>query len=325
MKAMPQEVLVTGATGFVGRALVPALLAAGYSVRATTRKQPPRRSGRGVTWVQCDVAKKDDLARALQGVQAAFFLVHGMGAGAHQYAEREREIAKSFRVAAADAKVERIVYLGGVAPRGKPSQHLRSRLAVGESLRGGTVPTLELRSSMIVGVGSASWQIVRDVALRLPAMLLPQWTKYRTRPLAIEDALVALVAGLTVELPVSAWYDIAGPDTLSGREILETIARVRGRRIPSVPVPLLSAGLASHGLRFVTRVDFDLARELVLGFTGDLLPEDDRYWDLIGTQPSRSFEDAARRALGDERFEWSARGAVGRLEEALVQACGVRL
>lgn len=325
MSSPLHEVLVTGATGFIGRALVPALVAAGYHVRATTRKRPPQHAPAGVTWVQCDVSKKADVERALRGVDAAFFLVHGMGGGAQQYEARERAIAESFRDAAAAAHVQRIVYLGGVAPRAEPSTHLRSRLAVGEILRAGSVPTLELRASMIVGAGSASWQIVRDLALRLPAMILPQWTESRTRPLALEDAVAALVAGLPVELPESAWYDIAGPDTLSGRQILETIARIRGRRIPSVPVPLLSVSLSSHWLRFVTSVDFDLARELVLGFTDDLLPTDDSYWALIGQQPRRSFEAAAKRALSEEKFEWSARGAVGRLEEALVQACGVRL
>ena len=325
MSLAHREVLVTGATGFIGQGLVPALVAAGYHVRATTRRAPPTTAQPGVTWVRCDVTKKADLQRALRNVDAAFFLVHGMGDGAHDYASNERQIAEDFRDAAADAKVERVVYLGGVAPQGKPSRHLASRLAVGEVLRAGRVPAIELRASMIVGPGSASWQIVRDLALRLPAMILPQWTESRTRPLALEDAVRALVAALSVPLAQSAWYDIAGPDVVSGREILETIAKLRGRRIPSMPVPLVGVSMSSYWLRFVTRVDFDLARELVLGFSHDLLPADDRYWELIGEKPLISFEDAARHALEGEKFEWSARSALGRLEEAVVQACGPRL
>lgn len=325
MSLAHREILVTGATGFIGQALVPALVAAGYHVRATTRKQPPAQSAPGVTWIRCDVTRKGDLQRALRNVDAAFFLVHGMGDGVRDYVSNERQIAEDFRDAAADAAIERIVYLGGVAPQGKPSRHLASRLAVGEVLRTGGVRALELRASMIVGPGSASWQIVRDLALRLPAMILPQWTASRTRPLALEDAVRALVAALAVPLPASAWYDIAGPDVLSGREILETIAKLRGRRIPSMPVPLVGVSMSSYWLRFVTRVDFDLARELVLGFSHDLLPTDDGYWALIGEQPRVSFEDAARRALEGEKFEWSARNALGRLEEAVVQACGARL
>ncbi len=325
MSTAHREVLVTGATGFIGAALIPALVAAGYRVRATTRRELPAQSTPGVTWVRCDVEKKHDVQRALRNVDAAFFLVHGMADGVHDYADSERRVAEDFRDAAAEAKLERIVYLGGVAPQGEPSRHLASRLAVGAVLRSGSVPALELRASMIVGPGSASWQIVRDLALRLPAMVLPHWTESRTRPLALEDAVRALVAALSVPLTESAWHDIAGPDVLSGREILEVIAKLRGRRIPSMPVPLVGVSLSSYWLRFVTRVDYELARELVLGFTHDLLPADDLYWSLIGGPPLVSFEEAARQALDNERFEWSARGALGRLEEAVVQACGARL
>lgn len=319
-----RRVLVTGATGFVGKALVPALVAAGYDVRATTRDVARAIPMAHVEWVQCDVSQRVDVERALADVDAVFFLVHAMGDGAHDYVERERRGALELRDAAARAGVKRIVYLGGVAPAAEPSEHLKSRLAVGEVLRAGSVPAIELRASMIIGKGSASWQIVRDLALRLPAMLLPSWTASRTCPVAIGDVVVALVRALEVPLPSNAWYDIPGPDTVSGRQILSTIAALRGRRVPGFPVPFLSVSLSSWWLKLVTRADFSLARELVLGFKGDLLPQDDRYWAEIRYTPEWTFEAAAREALADEAVDASLRGAAGRLEEAIVQLVSPR-
>jgi uncharacterized protein YbjT (DUF2867 family) len=320
-----RSILVTGATGFVGRSLVPALLDAGYEIRATTRNVARRAPVDRLEWVRCDVTRRADLEQALHGVDAVFFLVHAMGAGAHDYAKSERHVALDLRDAAARAGVKRIVYLGGVAPAGEPSEHLKSRLAVGEVLRAGAVPTIELRASMIIGSGSASWQIVRDLAMRLPAMLLPSWTASRTRPIAIDDVVVALVRALEIPLPRSAWYDVPGPDTVSGREILSTIAALRGRRVPGVPVPFLSVSLSSWWLKLVTRADFALARELVLGFKTDLLPKDERYWSEIGYAPAFSFEAAARKALEDEASGLGLRGAAGRLEEAVVQLLSPKL
>jgi uncharacterized protein YbjT (DUF2867 family) len=321
----PRTVLVTGATGFVGAALLPALTAAGYRVRATTRDLSRAREAPEIDWVQCDVGRREDLERALEGVDAMFFLVHAMGGGAHDYGETERQAALALRELAANAQVARIVYLGGVAPTGAPSAHLKSRLAVGEVLRGGEVPAIELRASMIVGNGSASWQIVRDLAMRLPAMLLPSWTASRTRPVALEDVVVALVRALDLPLPASAWYDIPGPDTVSGRQILTTIAALRGRRVPGVAVPFLSVSLSSWWLKLVTRADFSLARELVLGFKGDLLPADDRYWGEIGYEPQWTFEAAARKAMAEESTAPDARGVGGKLVEAAVQLVSPKL
>ncbi len=316
---------MTGATGFVGKALVRALVDEGFEVRATTRDVTRARTMAHVEWVQCDIARRAEVERAVEGVDAVYFLVHAMGGGSHDYAETERRVATVLRDAAAQAGVKRIVYLGGVAPAAEPSEHLKSRLAVGEVLRAGPVPAIELRASMIVGNGSASWQIVRDLAMRLPAMLLPSWTASRTCPIALEDVVVALVRALDVPLPRSAWYDIPGPDTVSGREILSTIAALRGRRVPSVPVPFLSVSLSSWWLKLVTRADFSLARELVLGFKGDLLPHDDRFWAEVGHVPRWSFEAAARKALAEEAHEASVRGLAGHLEEAVVQLVSPKL
>jgi len=313
---MPERsLLLTGATGFVGGAARPALAREGWRVRCLTR-DAARAKKREPTldWVQGDVADPASCARALDGCQAALYLVHGIGEGP-DYHRHEVMAASTFSKAAAAAGVERIVYLGGVAPTGMSSDHLRSRLDVGEALRSGPVKTIELRASMIVGHGSLSWLIVRDLAARLPVMVLPRWLKSRTQPVAIDDVVTALCRALELPLNDSAWFDIPGPVTLSGKEILEETARVMGLRHPRmVQVPFLSPRLSSLWVRFVTRAQWSVAREVVVGLTEDLLAQDDRFWQLIGHPHRLSFAEAARRALDAERGDPRAQGAWGAIE-----------
>src|SRR5690606_8405365 len=154
------------------------------------------------------------------------------------------------------------------------------------------------RASMIVGHGSLSWLIVRDLAARLPVMVLPSWLKSRTQPVAMSDVSVGLVEALELPLEQSAWFDVPGPGTLSGKEILEETARVMGLGRPHmVNVPLLTPKLSSLWVRFVTRAQWSVAREVVIGLTEDLLAEDESFWQLIGHSKRAAFADAARQAL----------------------------
>lgn len=275
-----------------------------------------RRREPDLEWVEGDVGDPAACAAALAGCRAALYLVHGISEGA-DYHRREVTAAKTFSQAAAEAGVERIVYLGGVAPAGTGSQHLRSRLDVGEALRAGPVKALELRASMIVGNGSLSWLIVRDLAARLPVMVLPMWLRSRTQPVAIEDVVLALVRALDLPLEASAWYDIPGPVTLSGREILEETARVMGLKRPRmVEVPLLSPRLSSLWVRFVTRAKWSVAREVVVGLTDDLLAHDDGFWRLVGHPRRLAFAEAAGLTLGAERTQGRIRGLWGAIERA---------
>jgi uncharacterized protein YbjT (DUF2867 family) len=315
------KVLVLGATGFVGRALVPALLAEGEVVRAASRR-PTFGAGSGAEWVRCDVRDPRTIPAALAGVDCAYYLVHGMSGGARDYRDVERRSARAFADAAAQNGCTRIVYLGGVAPSGRSSEHLASRLEVGEILRSGRVPAIELRAAMIIGDGSASWQIMRDLALRLPIMLLPRWLESRCRPIALADAVTALLDARRLPLAESAWFDIPGPDVLSAHEMLLVIGALQGRRVPAVRVPVLTPKLSALWLKLVTGADYHLARELVLGLTGDLLPRDDRWWDLTGRRPEWSFEAAARQALAAERGARGVGGHIARLEERLVARIG---
>lgn len=318
--------VVAGATGFVGRALVPALVAAGWRVRATTRRLARGApAAEGVEWVEADLTRPPTVAAALAGAQAAFHLVHGMASARDDWDERERLGAAILSREAARAGVERIVYLGGVAPRGPPSRHLASRLAVGEVLRAGRVPAVELRASMIVGAGSASWRVVRDLALRLPAVVLPSWAGSRTRPVAIDDVVRALVAALRLPVDGGAWLDLPGPDVLGLGEMLARVAALRGRRLPALPFPLPAPRLSSAWLKLVSDADWRVVRELVQGLGDDLLPSDDRFWTLTAHGPLVPFDEAARRALADDAGATGLRGLVAGAEEALVELLGPRL
>lgn len=260
----------------------------------------PARPGERDEWATGDANDPQAIRRAMDGCQAALFLVHQMGSGADFHA-REVAAARIFADAAGASGLRRVVYLGGMIPRGQASEHLQSRREVGEALRAGPVPCVELRASMIVGEGSLSWLIVRDLAARLPVMVLPAWLRSRTQPVAIDDVVVALVAALDLPLEASAIFDLPGPETMSGREILDRTAQVM-RLHPAwrVEVPFLSPRLSSLWVRFVTRARWAVARQVVVGLGHDLLSDGQPLWPVVGHQRLLSFDEAARQALGVE-------------------------
>lgn len=317
-------VLLTGATGFVGSYLFPQLAKEGRRVRCVTRnrdqalqKWPDRE------WVEADAADRGQLERALEGCDAAYYLMHGMAEGDADFRKKEAQNAQGFAAAAAAAGVGRIIYLGGVAPLDVASEHLRSRLEVGEALRSGSVKALELRASMIVGHGSLSWLIVRDLAARLPIMILPRWLRSRTEPVGIDDVVVALVRSLEIPLPLSCWFDIPGPEAMAGREILERTAAVIGIRKPAMlEVPVLTPWLSSHWVRYVTRADWSVAREVVLGLGSDLLAQDNRFWTLIGHRELIPFNEMAQRALDAEASEPPVPGGWAAIERWVARMNG---
>lgn len=314
------RILLTGATGFVGQNLYPVLIAAGHQVRCLSRSlDTAARSWPDREWVEGSVGDENEMVRALDGCDATYFLVHGMAEHVADFRRAERETAERFAAAARLAGVKRIIYLGGFAPQGKPTEHLLSRLEVGEILRSGAVPAVELRASMIVGLGSLSWLMVRDLAARLPAMILPRWLKSRTQPVWIGDVLAALVKALEMPLPQSEWFDLPGPQTLTGREILEKTAQLMGLPKPlMIQVPVLSPWLSSHWVRFVTRAEWSVAREVVVGMASDFLARDDRFWRLAGIQPL-PFEEAGRRALSEEGAQDPPDGFWGNVERWLAR------
>jgi uncharacterized protein YbjT (DUF2867 family) len=292
---MANKTCVLGATGFVGTALVHALSDAGELVRAASRRGQAGTDN--VERVSCDLERAETLAPVLEGCDVVYYLVHSLGRA--DFRRADRCSALNVATAAAAAGCQRIIYLGGVAPRARASEHLASRLEVGEILRAGRVLAVELRASMIIGNGSASWRIVRDLAARLPLMLLPRWLESKTCPIALADVISALLDARHVPLTESAWFDIPGPDALSAREMLEIVADLDGRRIPSIRVPVLTPALSAMWLRIVSGAEYAVARELVLGLSEDLLPQRS-FWDVGPRTPSLSFRAAAERALRSE-------------------------
>lgn len=293
-----EAVFLSGATGFIGGHLYPRLMEEGLEVRCGTRSPERARIVRpGRQWVKFDIERPETVEKALTGCRSAFYLIHQMASG-EGYRERERRGAQNFLRAAEAVGLKRIVYLGGVVPKGVESEHLGSRLQTGRILRGGKVSTIELRASMVIGAGSASWQVVRDLAARLPVMLLPEWTKSRTQPVYVDDVVEALFQAWRLETQEgSRWYGVPGPETLTMEEILLRTARLMGHKPHRWHVPVLSPTLSSYWLRLVTRADWNVARELVEGLTGDLVATGEDLWSVIDYGDRVGFDDAVRRAL----------------------------
>lgn len=303
---MPRRVLLTGATGFIGRRVFPALREASWEVICASRdaderaKREPER-----TWVHFDVQEPSTVESAVQGADAVLYLIHSM-AQAGDFEVKERAAAETVRSAAERAEVKRIVYLGGVAPAGEASKHLRSRMLTGEILRSGRVPTVELRAGMIIGAGGQSWQMVRDLSARLPFMILPRWLQNRSQPVAVADVVFALVHSLELPPDIGGVFDVPGPETLTGEELLKRIAALLGRRPYTLRVPLLTPRLSSYWLKLITRADFGIAQQLVEGLTSDLLAQDPTFWSLAPGRVPTALDVAARTALREEQGTLSA-------------------
>ena len=292
---MSGSVLVTGATGFVGSRLVPALVDAGHEVRAMTR-HPDTYDGPGEP-VHGDVHDASTLPAALEGCRAAYYLVHSLDS--KDFERLDSEAATAFGRAAADAGVEQIVYLGGLGDEGdRLSKHLRSRREVEGLLGRAGVPVTVLRAGIIVGSGGISWEITRQLVDHLPAMITPRWVKTRTQPIAVADVVRYLVGVLGQEQALDTVFEIGGPDVLEYREMLQRVARLKHRPMPIVPVPLLSPSLSSRWLALVTDVDTQAGRSLVDSMTNEVVVSDDSIRRLVPFEPM-SYDEAVLEALGE--------------------------
>ncbi|WP_127782066.1 NAD(P)H-binding protein [Rhodococcus sp. X156] len=289
------RVLVAGSSGFVGQRLCPALVEAGQEVRAMTR-HPDTYDGAGEA-VYGDVHDAGSLATALQGCAAAYYLVHSLDAADFQ--QRDLAAAENFAQAAANAGLERIVYLGGLGDDDDDlSEHLRSRREVEHALGSAGVPVTTLRAGIIVGHGGISWELTRQLVEHLPAMVTPRWVRTRTQPIAIDDVVRYLVGVLQAPEARGRAFDVGGPDVLAYVDMMRRVAAIEKRPLVIVPVPLLSPGLSSRWLSLVTDLDTQTGRSLVESMRNEVVVRDDSIRQVVPFQPM-SYDDSVRAALAE--------------------------
>jgi uncharacterized protein YbjT (DUF2867 family) len=291
------RILVVGASGYIGGRLVPLLQARGHDLVLMSRdaRQLADRYP-DVRVVAADLLDPSTLPAALEGIEAAYYLAHSMGAGERGFAERDRMAARNFAQEAHRAGLSRIVYLGGLGEDSAGlSRHLASRHETGAELARGGVPVTEFRAAVIIGSGSAPFEILRHLTERLPVMITPRWVQTRSQPIGIRDVLDYL-AGALDHPEVSGIVEIGGPDILSYGDMMRTYARLRGLRRLMIPVPVLTPRLSSYWVGLVSPVPAGIARPLIEGLRNEVVVRDGEPAKAFGIRPM-SYVEAVQRAI----------------------------
>ena len=313
-KPLPEigTVLVTGATGYIGGRLVPELLARGYRVRVMVRAESPEHA---VLWPHAEIAEADalsplELRRALSGVHTAYYLIHSLLLGPKGFVQTDWDAAHNFRVAAEEMKVKRIIYLGALGDVSSLlSAHLQSRAEVGAELGRGAVPATVLRAAIIIGSGSASYDLIRHLILSSKIVALPKWAATRCQPIAVRDAIRYLVGVLEAPKTTGESFDIGGADVLSYEQMLRIAARVFGEKRYFVPVPMLTIGPMAYFASLHTPVPVPITRCLFESLRNEVVCMSDAIRQHVPFVPL-GFEEAVRRAAYREtqdtvRTRWS--------------------
>jgi uncharacterized protein YbjT (DUF2867 family) len=292
-----RQVLVLGATGFIGRRLIPALLEVGVRVRSLSRNAPAAATS-GVETFTGDLLTGAGLKEALQHVDTAYYLVHSLAGGRRGFAVRDRQAALNFVAAADAAGVRRVIYLGGLGETGAElSRHLASRAEVARILAQGRYALTVLRAAVIVGSGGASYEIIRALVKRLPVMIIPRWVDTRCQPIAVGDVIRYLV-GCLDERTAGATFDIGGPEILTYRQMMEIFAAAAGEVNLYIPVPLLTPRLSSYWVGLVTPVKASIAMPLIEGLGNEVVCQEERIRELIPFETT-PFQEAVQLALAE--------------------------
>ena len=272
-----------GASGYVGGWLVPRLVEAGVQVRATARNREvlAARNWSGVELVEADALDPSSLAPALEGVQVAYYLVHSMASG-KRFGALDLEAADHFAAAAERAGVQRIIYLGALVPDDADSEHIVSRAQTGDRLRRGKVPVTELRAGIIIGPGSAAFEVMRDLVMHLPVMTTPRWVRASSPPIALDNLLEYLVQLAFLPGALGRTFDAGGPEIVTYEDMMRLLAEVAGKRPPLIiPLPVLSPRLSSYWLGLVTAVPTAVARALIGGLKHNFTADDQALRQLV--------------------------------------------
>jgi len=310
--------LVFGASGYIGSYLAPFLASQGIEVRATSRNLDviASREWSNVELAEADALEAESLNSVLEGIDIAYYLVHSMAAGKN-FPDLDATAARNFAAAAERQGVKRIVYLGGLVPDTPKSTHLRSRQETGDILRAGGVPVTEIRAGMIIGPGSAAWEVIRDLVNHLPIMVTPRWVFSRSTPIALSNLLRYLADAPLLDETAGEIYDVGGADDLTYEEIMRQYAELVGKKPYIIPVRVLTPRLSSYWLSLVTSVPTNIARALIDGLSQDVIADDNRLARLV-PQKLLGFREAAAEALdADRKHAVPARwveGAIARRE-----------
>ncbi len=294
-------ILVTGATGYVGGRLVPRLLDAGYRVRVLVRGGPERLRDRPwrdrVEVITGDVFDPRALLQAMQGVRTAYYLIHSMR-GSGNFSKRDKQAASNFANVAAAVGVEHIIYLGGLGEEDSQlSEHLRSRQVTGAVLGSTGLPVTEFRAGVVIGSGSFSFEMLRNLTERLPFMICPSWVYTRAQPIAIRDVLSYLITALENPASRGRVIEIGGADVLTYADMMMEYARARGLKRTMIPVPVLTPGLSSHWVHWMTPVSWSIARPLIEGLRNEVVVNDPSAKDLFPDIEPLSYDQSLDLAL----------------------------
>lgn len=297
---MSMKILLTGANGYIGMRLLPNLLKQGHEVVCAVRNKD-RLSIDEETRALIEVIEIDFLDPFVKGViprdiDAAYYLIHSMSSSTQKFDEMEARSARTFNAYMEDAGVEQVIYLSGIVNDDELSKHLSSRKQVEDILYEGTFHLTVLRAGIIVGSGSSSFEIIRDLCEKLPVMITPKWVLTKTQPIAIRDVIQFLIGVLGNEQVYDQSFDIGGPDVLTYKDMLKRYAKVRGFRNAILTVPVMTPKLSSYWLYFVTSTSYKLAINLVDSMKMEVVAKDNRLQELLGIQ-THTYEEAIEMAF----------------------------